>query len=192
MFTKRFQRQMSPHLVAVFCGLLLLLTGCATHSTSVLKPVVEPVPVATGAADTAQEDALHSALNALAAKAAKVSEATTPFTLYTVQAGDTLGSIAQHFLGDVGLWRYVAAVNPWLTDPNNIAPGQVISLPPASAGTAYPTDSVPAPTPSTVQGGAVGGSASDIDCILIDGSITCHCRGGGEWDLTSQPCWPQP
>jgi len=72
---------------------------------------------------------------------------------YVVQRGDTLGEIAARY--NVALWE-ILAVNPQISNPNLIYPGQVINLP-ARAGTTtvyyppatnYPT-AVPAPSYST-------------------------------------------
>ena len=48
---------------------------------------------------------------------------------YTVRAGDTLGAIAKHYLGDASLWQVVMDANPSLTDPRAIRPGQVLVIP---------------------------------------------------------------
>lgn len=60
----------------------------------------------------------------------QLSPATTPTpegsTTYTIQPGDLLGTIAEDF--DVSLDEILIA-NPEITDPGNIAPGQVIIIP---------------------------------------------------------------
>ena len=48
---------------------------------------------------------------------------------YTVQAGDTLTSIAQAQYGSADFQPIVAANQPVLTDPNLIFPGQVLRVP---------------------------------------------------------------
>ena len=49
---------------------------------------------------------------------------------YTVKRGDTLGEIAQHFLGDKKHYTEIFELNrPMLTDPNRIYPGQVLIIP---------------------------------------------------------------
>ncbi|APO95393.1 LysM peptidoglycan-binding domain-containing protein [Xanthomonas vesicatoria] len=48
----------------------------------------------------------------------------------TVQAGDSLSSIAKRHLGDGGLWpRIFEANRETLKDPDKIFPGQVLRLP---------------------------------------------------------------
>ncbi|WP_372382416.1 LysM peptidoglycan-binding domain-containing protein [Xanthomonas sp. NCPPB 1068] len=49
----------------------------------------------------------------------------------TVQAGDTLSSIAKRHLGDGALWPGIFEANrETLKDPDKIFPGQVLHLPP--------------------------------------------------------------
>jgi murein DD-endopeptidase MepM/ murein hydrolase activator NlpD len=68
-------------------------------------------------------------------------------TAYTVQAGDTLGVVAQRTLGDSGRWQEVFNANrDQIANPNLIFPGMVLRVPngahsPASA----PVPSAPAP-----------------------------------------------
>lgn len=52
---------------------------------------------------------------------------------YTVQSGDTLGSIARAKLGDSKRWPEIAALNPdILPDPNRVVIGMTLELPPAN------------------------------------------------------------
>lgn len=68
---------------------------------------------------------------------------------YTVQAGDTLGVVAQRALGDSGRWQEVFNANrDQISNPNLIFPGMVLRLPngaQAPASAAAPTPSAPAP-----------------------------------------------
>jgi LysM repeat protein len=48
---------------------------------------------------------------------------------YSAQRGDTLGTIAQKFLGSSSKWREIWTANPGITDPNKIAVGQLIKIP---------------------------------------------------------------
>jgi len=48
---------------------------------------------------------------------------------YTVRPGDTLGAIAQHYLGSAVLWAALMDANPAVTDPMSIFPGQVLVIP---------------------------------------------------------------
>lgn len=51
-------------------------------------------------------------------------------TFYTVQAGDTLGGIAQAHYGNAGKYMIIFEANqPMLEDPNRIYPGQVLRIP---------------------------------------------------------------
>ena len=50
--------------------------------------------------------------------------------LYTVVAGDTLGSIAQQFFGDSSQWTRIFDANmDQISDPDLIFPGQVLRIP---------------------------------------------------------------
>ena len=50
---------------------------------------------------------------------------------YTVQAGDSLSSIAQRIYGDGNFWVDIWKLNQGqIADPNVIRPGQVLNLPP--------------------------------------------------------------
>ena len=52
---------------------------------------------------------------------------------YTVETGDTLSTIAKHFLGDANAYPAIFEANrDQLSDPNKIKPGQVLKIPQAS------------------------------------------------------------
>jgi len=54
----------------------------------------------------------------------------TGFTVHTVEAGDTLSSIADQFYGDPAKFRIIFAANRnQLDDPDVIVPGQVLRIP---------------------------------------------------------------
>ena len=54
----------------------------------------------------------------------------TPARTYTVQPGDTLSHIAQHFYGQASRWHAIFAANrDQLDDPDLIRPGQVLTIP---------------------------------------------------------------
>jgi peptidoglycan/xylan/chitin deacetylase (PgdA/CDA1 family) len=62
---------------------------------------------------------------------------------YTLQSGDTLGSIARAKLGDVKRWVEIAALNQdILPDPNRVVVGMTLVLPPVD-----PTQKLPPTTP---------------------------------------------
>jgi len=68
-------------------------------------------------------------------------------TIYVVQRGDTLYSIARRF-GTT--WRVLAAVNG-LSDPRSIHVGQQLIIPGADPGSDTPGSGTPAPTPPPSQ-----------------------------------------
>lgn len=70
---------------------------------------------------------------------------------YTVQNGDTLWSIAQHFYGNGAYWHVLYAANTGVvgSNPNYIKPGERLCIPPSSAGKSAGT----LPMPYVVQSG---------------------------------------
>jgi LysM repeat protein len=54
---------------------------------------------------------------------------------YTIIRGDTLGTIAAKFLGDKSRYKEILNINPQITDPNKIFPGQIINIPNSSSST---------------------------------------------------------
>jgi len=51
---------------------------------------------------------------------------------YTVQNGDTLSEIAQHYYGDANKWRKIYEANrDAIKDPDLIYPGQTFTIPEA-------------------------------------------------------------
>lgn len=64
----------------------------------------------------------------MASMRARIAERLQPYVTYTVQAGDTLWSIAATRLGDGNRWREIAQLNS-LPDPDAISPGQTLKLP---------------------------------------------------------------
>lgn len=54
-------------------------------------------------------------------------------TTYTIQKGDTLGTIATKFLGDKSKYKEILSANPQIKDANKIYPGQKINIPTTKA-----------------------------------------------------------
>jgi nucleoid-associated protein YgaU len=64
------------------------------------------------------------------AQAAPASSKPSQMQTYTVQSGDTLGSIAKRMLGNASSYMEIFNANrDQLTDPNMIKPGQVLKIP---------------------------------------------------------------
>ncbi|MGI5839991.1 MAG: LysM peptidoglycan-binding domain-containing protein, partial [bacterium] len=78
---------------------------------------------------------------------------------YTVQSGDTLFTIAQRFGTTVSA---ILAINPQITDPNVIFPGQVICVP-----TTSPPPPPPSPMP-TLRRGSTGPYVTFLQARLTD------------------------
>lgn len=67
-------------------------------------------------------------------KLAQASQAASPATSqYSIQKGDTLGSIAKKLLGNEGRWKEIQALNPGI-DPRRLAIGQSINIPVTNSG----------------------------------------------------------
>lgn len=64
---------------------------------------------------------------ALPGGGASAPKTTVPSPFHTVQAGETLSGIAEHYYGDASQWRAIATANPGVaSDPGLIHPGQVL------------------------------------------------------------------
>ena len=69
---------------------------------------------------------------------------------YTVQSGDTLSGIAHQQLGDASRWPEIFLLNRSIRHPDRISPGQVLTLPGATA------TQPPAPLPRAPRRHPVG------------------------------------
>ena len=67
---------------------------------------------------------------------------------YIIQAGDSLSSIAQQFLGSSGKWRLIAEANH-ISNPDRIKVGQKLLIP-SSGGTEVPAVTNPSLPPPAV------------------------------------------
>jgi LysM repeat protein len=78
-----------------------------------------------------------------------ITTTTVPPVTYTVKSGDTLGSIAKKF----GVPAAAIAAANHITDPDKIAAGQVLIIPPPPV----PPSTVPSLTPTTASTSTVAG-----------------------------------
>jgi nucleoid-associated protein YgaU len=61
----------------------------------------------------------------------------SPAQVYVVQDGDSLWTIAQHFYGNPLMWSHIYYANEsQIHDPNDIYPGQKLTIPDTSATSA--------------------------------------------------------
>ncbi len=89
---------------------------------SVVQETVGPVgPIVTNSP-------APTAPTAPAKKVATAKAKTSSYTVYTVEAGDTLTAIAGVWFKDTNKWKEIVAVNPGLS-PSNLKVGQKINLP---------------------------------------------------------------
>ncbi len=86
---------------------------------------------------------------------------------YTILKGDTLGTVAQKFLGSSTKWRDVWAANPQISNPDVLRVGQIITVPATTKALVPVTQPVikPVVQPS-VQ--VSSGIADKIKAILQD------------------------
>lgn len=78
------------------------------------RPEAPAVPSASGGTGLAARDARSGAASA---------------RTYTVEKGDCLWSIAKKYYGDGAEYKKLAGANPFITNPNLIYPGQVLTIP---------------------------------------------------------------
>lgn len=125
----------------VAAGLLAALVACVPEPPQTVLPTL-PAVLEITPAPTLDVDATATAFADLALPTP------TAAALYTVQAGDTLGDLAERF--DTTVDELVAANG--LTDPNALQPGQTLLIPSLLrtpvVGTAVPLVT-PSPTLST-------------------------------------------
>jgi nucleoid-associated protein YgaU len=95
-----------------------------------VSPVTAAPRPAAAAAPAAQRPAAPAAPAAQRPLGAPATVAGPGQRLYTVQAGDTLETIAQRELGDASRWSEIFALNrSTIRDPDLIFVGQVLILP---------------------------------------------------------------
>lgn len=110
-----------------FAGMQTYAQSPANTPAATQVPSAAPsvTPAATPAATTAP---VNTAAPAATAAPSTAATCTSP---YTVQAGDTLTSIAQKCGVD---YNALLGANPSFTTPDQIFPGQTVAIPPGSAG----------------------------------------------------------
>ena len=77
---------------------------------------------------------------------------TSSYTVYTVEAGDTLTAIAGVWFKDTNKWKEIVAVNPGLS-ASNLKVGQKINLPAKSGSSSTKVSSATKSSASTVTAG---------------------------------------
>lgn len=94
------------------------------------SPTIEIQPMAPSAESAGEPEAPPVAEPSPMEEPAEVAEAEpAPPSSYTVQSGDTLWSISSTFLSDPFYWPKLWNVNPTVTNPDLIFPGNVLMLP---------------------------------------------------------------
>ena len=93
-----------------------------------------------------------TAPTAPAKKVATAKAKTSSYTVYTVEAGDTLTAIAGVWFKDTNKWKEIVAVNPGLS-ASNLKVGQKINLPAKSGSSSTKVSSATKSSASTVTAG---------------------------------------
>jgi LysM repeat protein len=98
-------------------------------------------------------------------------DAAQPVTrTYTVRAGDTLSSIAEHYYSDAGNWTWIYAANKAkIHDPNSIYVGESLTIPyakPASATAYAPRHAKPQPV--TVLTSSASNLSGTLGCSGLE------------------------
>lgn len=123
----------------------------------------------------------------------KAAEAVEEPTSYTIQTGDTLGTIAQRTYGSTRFVNDILAANPGL-NPRRLMPGQVILLPSIDPGQPGGTPAVvpitPASTPSSASAPSpIAGQGSPASAPAAGGSAEPAAGAGSG---RAAPYAPQP
>jgi nucleoid-associated protein YgaU len=84
---------------------------------------------------------------AYAATTQQAPAAQTAGSIYTVQRGDTLSSIAQRAYGNANAWPCIWAANSWIMNPSYLIAGWQVALP-ASGSCGGGSSASPTPRPS--------------------------------------------
>lgn len=78
------------------------------------------------------------------------ADQTASYTKYTVQRGDTLGTIAAAFLGSPARWREIWDANPQISNPDVISAGQILNVPGVRVNSTPTNPAMPGPRISAV------------------------------------------
>ena len=96
--------------------------------SSAWMPPAEPLPSQESQWQPVQEGRVSSQ--------PVIHQERAPFSVYTVQKGDSLEKIASKVYGDSNQWRRIYKANrEKLSSPNRVYPGQKLVIPPASTQT---------------------------------------------------------
>ena len=115
-------------------GLLNKGSGSHTPAPSVLAPSVRPSAASSGLASVVPTVAPSAIPTAVPTTAPSEGPVASPH-LYKIKAGDSLAKIANKFGVTV---QQILDANPNITNPNNIFVGQIIVIPPSTAGSPAP------------------------------------------------------
>jgi nucleoid-associated protein YgaU len=106
-------------------------------------------------------------------------EKTPGFVDYTVREGDSMWTIADHWLGDASRWGAIADANPAI-DPERLRVGQRIRIPGADAPVAGPKLNTPARVPAAGQ--AAGASFHTVRSgDTLSRIAQSHYRDASKW-----------
>ncbi|MHC4218637.1 MAG: LysM peptidoglycan-binding domain-containing protein [Planctomycetota bacterium] len=106
-------------------------------------------------------------------------EKTPGYVDYTIREGDSMWTIADHWLGDASRWGAIADANPAI-DPDRLRVGQRIRIPGADAPAAGPKLNTPARVPAADQ--AAGASFHTVRSgDTLSRIAQTHYRDATKW-----------
>lgn len=111
-------------------------------------------------------------------------------TSYTVAGGDTLSSIAQHYLGDANAWPAIWAANKaQLSNPNDLGIGWVLTVPPPGTPVPpAPTIAAPVAVPvaaPVAQAPVRVAVAAPAPSSGVNWDAIAACESGGNWAINT-------
>ncbi len=140
MGDSRFRRTLFGRLLTVVGGILVLgLTaacgGGAASPTPTTAATAAAVPATPQRPALLSPVASPSSAPSTSAAVSKPTQAAEGSQTYTVQAGDTLGTIANHFYGDSTQWRRIYDANKDAIgdNPDALKLDTKLTIPPAAA-----------------------------------------------------------
>jgi LysM repeat protein len=111
----------------------------------------------------------------------------TPGSNYTVQAGDSLFSIAQQAYGDGNVWQVIYAANTdVITDPNTLVPGWVLYIPPVNTCVVTVASGLNIRSAPTSQSTLVTNYPTGTDLNYIEVVTGENVNGNALWGHSTQ------
>jgi LysM repeat protein len=133
--------------VILAVGALVIIPALTGHWVNVAGDTASATATEGGSAKPAADSSGNPSRSAVPAPSSMGAGTPGPeisYGTYTIEAGDTLSSIARHF--GLQKWELLVA-NPQVTDPDNVKLGTKLRIPPPGVLTPPPA---PTPTPEII------------------------------------------